>query len=1311
MVNKTIIKFFIVLSVIFQTQCNRTVEKPDSEPLPFNITKTTGTTIHKDSVLQPVPFIPEPPDRIPIKAPDTVIYKSNIAPAGNPIITKAGPPQKNTPGVGSYAEPEIVLASERIIYGTNPQPVEAKDANVREYNPFSFTFYSKLQGLTHDDVSSIMEDNAGNIWIGTYGGGITRFDGKFFTHFDESVGLSNNAINSIIQDKNEDMWFATWGGGATKYDGYSYTHYTENEGLKSNYLLAITEDYYGNIWFSYWEEGVTKFDGKYFTHYNKSNGLGGNTVFDIIEDNNNNLWFGMSDGGISRYDGNSFYNYSSDKGLPGNNILSLHEDTNNNIWIGTNGYGVIKYDGEFFYNYNTSNGLNDNFIASIMEDNNEQLWFGTWNGGANVFDGKFFKYYTKDTGLNDNYVRSMYNDSKGNIWLGFMSGGLSRYYGDVFTHLNKQDGLINNYITPVFEDTKGRLVIGDNIGGFSIFDGNKFYQYTNNQGFMKNYVWHGLIDSQGRMWLSGDHGVSYLQDDAYYQYSTRQGLLRNYIFHFTEDSNNNFWFAISGGGVTKFDGTYFTNYTDEHGLPDNFTYYAFEDSKGNMWFATWGGGACMFDGETFTIFDESNGLANNYVFQIIEDKFGNIWFTTNGNGLSVFTGEYIINFSETEGLANNYVLSALEDNQNNLWFGTRFGLSKISAKNLGYINSINKNDYKADVSNKVLFENYTYADGFLGMGCNRNSIFQDSREVLWVGANDRLTAFNTNAVTPDTIPPKVKITGIGLFNERIDWGSILNNQDTTFILGNGVQAKNFSFDNISRWYSIPKNLKLAHNNNHITISFVGITTLFAQKVTYSYKLEGFDKEWHTPTSRNEAHYGNLPAGSYTFKLKGFNSLGYSSDIEYFLFIIKPPWWQTWWAYTLYFLSFALLFYWFIRYREKSLLLENKLLNQEVEIAHKSLEFKKNFLANMSHEIRTPLTGIIGITDILFKTDLKPEQKTHLITLKQSGENLKEIINLILDYSKIEAGQVKLKNEPFSLEDIFIQNKTLFHTLADSDKISFNYEISPDIPKYLVGDRYRINQVVNNLVSNAVKFTNKGMVSLKAVLVNDNLNDTYNKDLTIKIHVIDTGIGIKEEQQKNLFIPFSQIEHKDVREMDSTGLGLAISKDLSQIMGGDIGVNSKPGKGSDFWFTFKAKKADQLENQIKAESPLSVNIKPLKILYVEDKQTNRTVVKIMLESMGHNVEVAENGKEALSKFQPGLFDLVLMDIQMPVMDGITATQTIKSKYSNPPPIIGLSANAFEGDREKYMKMGLDEYITKPINERDITFVFSKFFMSE
>ncbi|MCS7017522.1 MAG: PAS domain S-box protein [Cytophagales bacterium] len=365
------------------------------------------------------------------------------------------------------------------------------------------------------------------------------------------------------------------------------------------------------------------------------------------------------------------------------------------------------------------------------------------------------------------------------------------------------------------------------------------------------------------------------------------------------------------------------------------------------------------------------------------------------------------------------------------------------------------------------------------------------------------------------------------------------------------------------------------------------------------------------------------------------------------------------------------------------------------IAEKSLEFKNNFLAKMSHEIRTPMNGLQGMTYLLLNTPLNERQRKIVESIQNSTKGLLTILNDILDLSKLEAGKLKLSLAPMDIRKCVEEVEDLFSAVALEKNLELSHYIAADVPSIVVSDYYRLRQVINNLVSNAIKFTPKGSVTIHVELTAQHAE--YDM---LKVIVRDTGIGIEEASFSQLFEKFYQANQQTT---GGTGLGLAICKELVQLLEGEIGVNSQLNKGSEFWFTFKAWRAKQQAIQTTPQEHYQYQyrfIQPAQILLAEDVSVNQEVVKWMIEEIGGQVTVVANGQEACEQAKTGAFDLIIMDINMPVMDGITAVQNIRAALSVVPPIVGMSANAMAGDPERFMAQGMDDYLAKPITPEDL-----------
>ena len=374
-----------------------------------------------------------------------------------------------------------------------------------------------------------------------------------------------------------------------------------------------------------------------------------------------------------------------------------------------------------------------------------------------------------------------------------------------------------------------------------------------------------------------------------------------------------------------------------------------------------------------------------------------------------------------------------------------------------------------------------------------------------------------------------------------------------------------------------------------------------------------------------------------------------------------------------------------------------------EIAERSVKVKDLFLANMSHEIRTPMNGIIGMIDLISGTPLNNEQQNYIKTIKKSSETLLNILNDILDLSKIEAGKMKIKKSPIRLKNVFEKLYAMFSQQALSRNTNLYYHLDPTLPEIVMIDETRLLQVLSNLTSNAIKFTEGGgSIDIGVKRVKQDLSGRM-----IRVDVTDSGIGISQENIDRLFRSFNQLDNSMTKAYSGTGLGLAISKEMCKLMNGDIGVSSTEGMGSTFWFTFEAETASNAEIVESDISESEINIenyfqykKPY-ILLVDDNLVNRQVAGEILKKSGCKVDLAINGMIAIEKVQKNLYDLVLMDIQMPDMDGITATKKIRElNLPETPPIVALTAYSMKEDKDKFLAEGLDDYLSKPIRANEL-----------
>ncbi|MCL6257626.1 ATP-binding protein [Aquiflexum sp. TKW24L] len=693
----------------------------------------------------------------------------------------------------------------------------------------NFTNFTTDDGLAMDGLNCSIIDKSGNLWFGTAGGGVSRYDGKSFTNFDFTHGLAYNIVNDILEDKAGNIWFGT-GEGVSRYDGQTFTNFTTAPGLAGNPVWSILEDKAGNLWFGTWGGGVIRYDpsaslntgSKSFTNFTTDQGLVHDNIVIIKEDKSGKLWFGSFGGGVSCYDPSatlrtgsiSFTNFTTAQGLAHNDVLSITEDKTGKLWFGTGDGGVSVYDlskspekeQEVFMNLTKNHELANSVVTGIIEDNyvpagEVGIWLGTTRRGVSYFDGRYFKNFTTAQGLANNFVMSITKDKIGNLWISTMGGGVSRYDGKSFTNFTKVQGLSDNSVWTIMEDKTGNLWFGTSVGSVSRFDGKSFVNITSDDGLAKYSVDCILEDKTGNLWFGGTGGLSKYDGKSFTNFNTAHGL-KDYVFNLVEDNSGNIWFD-SSEGVSRFDGNSFTNFTTDQGLANNNVFIITEDNTGNLWIGTNGGGISRYDGKTFTNFTTSHGLPNNYIKSIEEDKSGNFWIgTDDGLGfLESQTARELFIELTAEDLANQLNSENQQDQFPNL------GPGRLSEKSSTLFRSFGKADGLADkgVTQVVQLPNGKMAAGtnlgitvfnisedhttltdleifnsFTGypikdVNSGQNAMFLDSRGIIWAGTGSDKTGlvrFDYEALKRSEELPVLVIESVKVKDEAVSWHTL-----------------------------------------------------------------------------------------------------------------------------------------------------------------------------------------------------------------------------------------------------------------------------------------------------------------------------------------------------------------------------------------------------------------------------------------------------------------------------------------------------------------------------------------------------------
>lgn len=1100
-----------------------------------------------------------------------------------------------------------------------PLVVEALPPRMKDNISIHMQYLDVGQGMNSSHVLAVLEDNHGNLWFGTGGGGASMYNGNSFFHFTENEGLGNSIVWDILEDRLGNLWFATYGGGVSKYDGTNFTHFTENEGLSDNHIRSMMEDRQGNLWFGAWNGSVSRYTAGTVTHYAGREGFGNFSVSAICEDRQGNIWFGTDGGGVLMFDGLSFTKFTEIEGLATNSIRSIMEDSSGKLWFGTGGAGVIRYDRKNFTQYTKKEGLGHNAVRSLFEDSRGNVWLGTEGGGVSVFNGESFRHLSEKEGLSNNSVNAIFEDSRGNLWLGTEYGGVSIYKQESFTHFTEKEGLTDNRIRAILQDRKGDLWFGSWNGGVSRYHQGLISHYGREEGLSDRAVNTIFEDKEGNLWFgtSGDGVISY-NNGAFTHYTEEAGLSDNDVRAIQEDRHGNLWFGTWGGGVNRYDGQTFTHYTERVGFSNNFVRTILEDANGRLWFGTYGGGVNMLKGEIITLFTEKEGLSHNVVLSLLEDKKGNIWFGTYGGGVNMLRKGSITHFTENEGLSNNIVQSLLEDRNGNIWVSTEKGLNLLQFDP----------DSVQEGSGLPKIRSYGLQDGLKGMDFILNSALLDDLNRLWWGSSKSLTMIDMNTFRTPVDPPEIQLIALEINEQFIDYRRL----DPE--LGPGIEI-----DSISDFYNYPLGLELKHRHNHLSLHFSAIDWSAPHKLMYSYRMEGFHDNWSIPSGNTTAEYRQLPPGYYTFKVRAMGEAQKWSESYEYAFTIHPPWWHTWWACMAYILAGLLIVLALIRWRTINLMQNKKELEAEVAQAtlqireqkekienqrdevmasNDALENQKRELemilenlkstqtkliqsekmasvglltAGIAHELNNPINFVSGSINPL-KRDLDVlfvfiEECEKVLEVHELHQVILEIEKLkdSLDYSFLNKEIMSLLEgieEGANRTSSIVKGLRSFSRL-DQD-VYQSYDIREGIDSTLmllqnkIKNRIRVrkeygdlemiecypsklNQVFLNILNNSIQaIENEGEILIQ----------TIRSGIGIKIIIKDNGMGMSQEVKDHIFEPF--FTTKDVGE--GTGLGLAISFGIIEQHQGNIDVISEPGKGTEIIISLPFRISDQ-----------------------------------------------------------------------------------------------------------------------------------------
>ena len=1154
------------------------------------------------------------------------------------------------------------------------------------------------------------------------------YTNPFFRSLGVADGLPSSATRKLAQDRDGYLWIGT-ADGLARYDGVGFRVFRHDpvdpHSLYGNDVWALFVDRDNRIWCGGENAGLNMLDEqrKGFVHYGHSDtdasGLGGDDVFAIAQTPDGALWVGSYAGGVDRLnaDGVGFSHLRHRKDDPdsiaSDTILTLYSDDRGRLWIGSL-LGADVRDAQGHIRHVDFSALPDNArinATTFIPADDGGMLVTTRQGLAHI-DAEFKAVLIADTAMTDKISLSLVRDTAGELWIGTRTGIDRR----------EADGRLHGYIENAY--------LPGSLHSTTIYD--------------------ALRDAEGSLWFTTlDGGVAMLpprwRDFATFRAdpSDAQSLSSNHVQGLAADAQGGVWSVNTDGGIDRLDPQTgkVERYAQRFDIPDKALWSILPDRDGQLWVGH-GRGLRVYDLQSGKFRDipvdgkRTNALARGVVSLLAQDHAGDVWAAVNGAGvhrINPWTFKIERYDDETAGLRSQDINQIGFDLSGVLLVAGARGLERFDTATKHFIaiagapaQRVLEFAFAADGTLWLhvigALEHYRYGAGVLSSieridaangwpALSAGGLRIDAHGVLWVSSARGLWR-----VDPATRAIRLYDAHDGLASSEFNRFALIDRGDGSIFGGTiagivgfmpeqmdvRVQAPRVKIDVVSvrregrdvALDATTGKLALRWNDRDLRISARALAFVNPAANHYQWRLRGVDADWIDSGARGDREFPQLPPGVHKLSLRAATADGVWSKTNASLSIELPaPPWATRWAFALYALI-VLCAVWFAL-RAYRLRVERRhafaLAEQRRGFAEQASEAKTSFLATMGHEIRTPMTGVLGMTELLLRTPLDAQQRGYAEAIASSGNMMLRLVNDSLDLARIEAGRLELEDAPLDMHALVRDIAALAQTLAARKELAFSHATAPDAPRWVRGDAVRIKQIFLNLVNNAIKFTERGEVGI-------GLAPAANG--AVQFSVRDTGPGIAETTRARLFQRFEQAQGAQQR-YGGSGLGLAICRELVARMGGEISVDSAAGVGSTFRVVLPLSSVEPLrevENATNIQSPADGDA--LRILLVEDDATVAAVICGQLDALGHRVRHVAQGLAALAEIEIEVFDVVLLDLDLPGLDGLALTRTIRAREATQQhprlPLIGISARSVGNEDALCLAAGMDAFVRKPVS---------------